>query len=135
MNIYYLNIFTVVKKIRDNESLLINELKDKLNQVRSYEYLNKIGFNQDSSLNDKIISINQIITNINRQIIKIKTNFINIDRMFKNEIRQAARMKKRGWFVSACCYTVPDDPEYDVLEGITAPAKLQYSIDLMKSIR
>ena len=135
MNIYYLNIFTVVKKIRDNESLLINELKDKLNQVRSYEYLNKIGFNHDSSLNDKIIVINKVITALNGQIIKIKTNFINIDKMFKIEMRQAAKMKRRGWFVSSCCYTFSEDHEYDILDGVTDPSKIQHSIELMRAIQ
>lgn len=135
INIYYLNVFTVVKKIRDNEALLINELKNKVNQVRNYEYLQKIGMNQDNLLSDKIIKLNQDITNINREIIKIKTNFINIDKLFKTEIREAEKLKRRGWFISSCCYTIKDFDDDDILEGIVSPSNLTRSTYLMKNMK
>jgi len=117
MNIYYLNIFSVVKKIRDREALLINTLKNKLNKVRKMEYLNKIGLmKNDDYLSQEIIYLNDEITEINEQIISVKTKFTIIEKMFKQEIRNAEKMKRRGWFISSCCFTTN---EIDTDELIT----------------
>lgn len=116
MNVYYLNIFSVVKKIRDNESLLINTLRTKLNYVRNLEYLNKINPGKDIELNNRINKINYEITDINSEIIKLKTRFTVIDKMFKNEIRRSEKLKRRGWFISSCCFTFNDDDEYENIQ-------------------
>jgi hypothetical protein len=116
MNIYHLNIFSVVKKIRDQEALLINKLKTRLNRVRNLEYLHKIGMvDNESELTDNINELNDEISYINSQIISIKTKFTMIDKMFKQEIRRAEVLKRRGWFISSCCYTVDDINEDEFL--------------------
>lgn len=116
MNIYHLNIFSVVKKIRDQEALLINKLKTKLNRVRNLEYLNKIGFvDNEQELTDNINDLNDEISNINSQIISIKTKFTIIDKMFKEEIRRAEVLKRRGWFISSCCYSIHDIDENEFI--------------------
>lgn len=116
MNIYHLNIFSVVKKIRDQEALLINKLKTKLNRVRNLEYLYKIGMvDNDADLTDNINELNDEISYINTQIISIKTKFTMIDKMFKQEIRRAEVLKRRGWFISSCCYSIDDINEDEFL--------------------
>lgn len=116
MNIYHLNIFSVVKKIRDQEALLINKLKTKLNRVRNLEYLNKIGFvDNEQELTDNINDLNDEISYINSQIISIKTKFTMIDKMFKEEIRRAEVLKRRGWFISSCCYSIHDIDENEYI--------------------
>lgn len=118
MNIYYLNIFSVVKKIRDQEALLINKLKTKLNRVRNLEYLNKIGMvDNEIELTDNINELNDEITFINSQIISIKTKFTIIDRMFKQEIKRAEVLKRRGWFISSCCYSIDDIDEIEFIQS------------------
>lgn len=114
MNIYYLNIFSVVKKIRDQESLLINKLKTQVNKVRSLEYLNKIGLvDNKNKLTDNINDLNDEISDINNEIISIKTKFMIIDKMFKQEIKRAEMIKRRGCIISSCCYSSHDFDDID----------------------
>jgi len=121
-NIYYLNIFSAVKKIRDKEALLINTLKNKLNRVRKMEYLNKIGLMRNKNyLHEEIINLNNEITDINEEIIGIKTKFTIIDKMFKQEIRNAERMRKQGWIISTCCYSTDDIDTDELINRDTIP--------------
>lgn len=125
INIYHLNIFSVVKKIRDQEALLINKLKTHINRVRSLEYLYKIGLiDNELELTDNINDLNEEINYINNQIISIKTKFTMIDKMFKQEIRRAEVLKRRGWFISSCCYTIDDIDEHEYITSSNVGAMM-----------
>ncbi len=81
--LYATNIFAEVKKKQNDELLLINELKHKINECLELETLIKIGeINLISELNDKKLEKEKILENI----INNRDEYNKIDFKFKEEI-------------------------------------------------
>ena len=104
--IYNTNIFSKVKKILNQEIILINILKDDINEVRKLEYFQKtdgIDAEQQKELQTFKSKIQQTINNI----IHLKDKYAEIDLSFKQEILTAYRKKdscfKRLWNKMFCC--------------------------------
>jgi hypothetical protein len=87
--LYNTNIFSLVKKIQNEELILVNELKIILNNIidiKTYEISpeNKLLLNKlELEKNDKIESI-----------IKFRNEYINIDQEFNEEINQQIEYSK-----------------------------------------
>jgi hypothetical protein len=78
-----LNIFAEVKKIQTQEMLLINRLKDVLNDITILEQQTPRPPNYDSRMRD----ITQEQRDAWNQILKLRDNFLEIDRIFEEEMR------------------------------------------------
>jgi len=79
-----LNIFAEVKKIQTQEMLLINRLKDVLNDITILEQQTPRPTNYDS----RMYTIIQEQRDTWNQILKLRDNFLEIDRIFEDEMRR-----------------------------------------------
>lgn len=103
LNIYSINIFTLIKKIDDYKSKLIMKLKYVKNQIYYYsnknlEYLEngmstKI-LEQDEESKQKLTSLFQEKYKIIEEILYLKTSFLIIDNIFQQEIKNNYLQKK-----------------------------------------
>jgi len=93
-----LNIFAEVKKIQTQEMLLINRLKDVLNDITILEQQNPRPPNYDSRMRD----ITQEQRETWNQILKLRDNFLEIDRTFEEEMRRNRTKCSKRFQFCAC---------------------------------
>lgn len=121
MNIYYTNIFSLVKKMSEMETILINNIVIKENKLRDMEndnnYENKPEYETLRGEKNELYE----------EIMRVKNRYMKIDKMFKDEIRYAEILKRRGWFISKCCYPKSNHQKHDNIED-TYKIKRTYGI-------
>ena len=92
-NIYNINLFSKIKTIYYYEIDRVNKLKDLLNKVRKYEYIQKTtGLTHDE---ERIL--NQLQTNVTESIsgiIKLKDEYSKFEDIINREIKRAFEKKK-----------------------------------------
>lgn len=100
--IYYTNVFSLVKRITDRETIYINRLKDDLNDLRQYEYLRKLrGLNARE--HGRLKHYQSQIRRYIQQLIHLKSEYIKIDKMFRREVRLAEQRKMLYTWSALCC--------------------------------
>jgi hypothetical protein len=122
--IYNTNIFSIVKKINNDEIIIINKIKDLLNELRICEYNSKIDnykymglynltvekeqayekqhmlYQMEQTLKKHKHTIRHLREEVSQHIERLfglKTQYSQIDTLFTNEIINADR--KRRWYV------------------------------------
>lgn len=100
-----INVFAEVKKIQSIEILLVNKLKDILNE---HVKLNlKIHSSTNPDTND-IIRLDELDTSkklITEQIISIKDKYLNIDDQFEEEMKQQRKAFNKRYQLCGCLKT------------------------------
>lgn len=96
-NIYYNNIFSLVKKVSETESIIIVNMKNMINQRNMLEYLRQIGEGTPSTQKE-IEKITEMINHYHKDYIEAQSAYSQIDHMFKMEVREAQRRKRMS-----CC--------------------------------
>jgi hypothetical protein len=105
--IYNTNIFSIIKKIEDYRKKTISNLKNILNEIRFYNYLQKKE-KMNNKCKEKIDRLFVIKRKLINEILLLKSAFSIIDQMFKQEMENAeykrknwATIKIQKWFF--CC--------------------------------
>lgn len=96
-NIYYNNIFSLVKKVSETESIIIVNMKNLINQRNVLEYLKQIGESTPTTQKE-IDKITEMINHYHKDYIEAQSAYSQIDQMFKMEVREAQRRKRMN-----CC--------------------------------
>ena len=94
-NLCYINVFSEVKKVQTQETILVNRLKDKMN---THTKLNlKINSGENTKDNEeKLEEYQKEINQITEEIISIKDKYLEIDSKIKEEIEtQRIKLRKR----------------------------------------
>lgn len=111
--IYFTNVFSLVKKISNKETLYINEIKDCLNELRLLEYNMKQQlsiqeqvypngivpyelFESNKDTMNRIIYKKKEIKQKTERLIRLGSEYIKIDNLFRTEI--ALSEKNRRWY-------------------------------------
>ena len=100
-NIYNINLFSKIKKIYYSEINYINKLREILNEVRRYEYIQKTKSlipAEEKELKRLKEESSEIIT----EIIHLKDDYGKFDDLIKSEITKAFD-KKRPWYIKCLC--------------------------------
>lgn len=108
-NIYYTNIFSLVKKINETESKIIIDMKNLINKCKQLEYKMNNGelTKQEYS---QFITMNSLINQYHKDFIDVQSAYSEIDKLFKMEVCNAdkikrSRLKKKIFcFDFWCCY-------------------------------
>lgn len=102
-NIFITNIFSKIKEFANNESVLINKLKDILNDMRELEFHKKLrDLNHEEE--ETYYHLKHMIQNNIEAILDIRTKYSEIDNMFKTEIQAAHKTKRRtSRLYTMCC--------------------------------
>lgn len=100
-NLCYINVFSEVKKVQTQETLLINRLKDKMNVHTKLNL--KINSGENTKDNEeKLEEYQKDINQITEEIISIKDKYLEIDSKIKEEI-ETQRIKLRRRFQLCGC--------------------------------
>lgn len=94
--IYLTNIFALVKNITTKQIKLINDIKEKLNELRPLEYYARKGNNENISKIKKLRYDIQCSTN---HLLTLNDEYATVDQSFKKEIENA----NKNWKCSALC--------------------------------
>jgi len=94
INIYYTNIFSLVKKVNEVESKIIITMKELINLSRELEYKKKLGIITTKEVNE-LKRYNSQINNHHKHLIDVQSSYGDIDEMFKNDIKRSEKMKSR----------------------------------------
>jgi hypothetical protein len=88
--IYNTNIFSIIKKIEDYRKKTISNLKNILNEIRFYNYMQKKDSGQiDGKLKNKIDRLFILKRRLINEILLLKSAFSVIDQMFQQEMYNA----------------------------------------------
>ena len=96
--IYHTNIFALVKNITTKQIKLINDIKEKLNELRPLEYYTRKGNNENI---DMIKILRDEIKDSTNHLLTLNDEYATVDKSFKEEIEAAN--KKMGCCVFFCC--------------------------------
>lgn len=96
--IYHTNIFALVKNITTKQIKLINDIKEKLNELRPLEYYTRKG---DNSNITNIKKLRDEIKGATNHLLTLNDEYATVDKSFKEEIEAAN--KKMGCCVFFCC--------------------------------
>ena len=100
-NIYNINLFSKIKKIYYSEINYVNKLREILNDVRHYEYIQKtIGLTPEEE--EKLKKRKEDSSDIITEIIRLKDDYGKFDDLIKSEITKAFD-KKRPWYIKCLC--------------------------------
>jgi hypothetical protein len=102
--IYNTNIFSIIKKIEDYRKKTISNLKNILNEIRFYNYLQKKSQSQSQSQSQNKNKIDHLFTikrKIINEILLLKSAFSIIDQMFQQEMENAEYKRKNWIYVKA----------------------------------
>jgi hypothetical protein len=98
--IYNTNIFSIIKKIEDYRKKTISNLKNILNEIRFYNYIQKKdGEKIDAKLKDKINMLFVLKRKLINEILLLKSAFSIIDQMFQQEMDNAEYKRKNWLFI------------------------------------
>lgn len=103
-NIYNVNVFSIIKKIKNTKKDYLTKLRDTINKIK---YIKSDDYSGDNRCDDLIHTYEKkrkIITTI----LLIKSSFSIIDQIFQCEIATAEQIRKRK--LSKCCSIKPKDP-------------------------
>ena len=104
-NIYNINVFSIIKKIKNCKKDYLTKLRDIINRISYIKSNSYIGPDIKNDLKQAYESKRKVITTI----LLIKSSFSIIDQIFQTEI--SAAEKKRWQVCSQCCYkNKPIDP-------------------------
>jgi hypothetical protein len=95
--IYNTNIFSIIKKIEDYRKKTISNLKNILNEIRFYNYMQKKDSGQiDGKLKNKIDRLFILKRRLINEILLLKSAFSVIDQMFQQEMYNA-EYERNNW--------------------------------------
>jgi hypothetical protein len=98
--IYNTNIFSIIKKIEDYRKKTISNLKNILNEIRFYNYMQKKdGEKIDAKFKDKINMLFVLKRKLINEILLLKSAFSIIDQMFQQEMDNAEYKRKNWLFI------------------------------------
>jgi hypothetical protein len=104
-NLNNINVFAEVKKIQVLETMLINSLKDTLNE---HVNLNLKIHNSTKPSNEdtkKLAELEQRKKNITDRIINIKTKYLDIDDQFEDEMEEQREKLNKRYQLCGCLKT------------------------------
>lgn len=101
-NIYYINIFSLVKRINEAECKKIIDIKNLINMGKQLEYKMKIN-NITTKEYGRFMRIHTLINKFHKDFIDLQGAYSDIDIMFKNVIRDADRERRRNAFCRWIC--------------------------------
>ena len=110
INIYYTNVFSLIKRITEAQSKIVIDMKNLLN--RSFQLQHKI--NKRQITNDEYIDYMRLNTYLNqyhKEYIEIQGAYSQIDEMFKSEVRKAEKRKCKNKFYSLFCCRNKEEEE------------------------
>lgn len=91
---YHTNIFSKIKEFFKNETVLINNIKDLLNELRPLEYQVRVLKNRDRYTIDQIEFLRKEISIKTDQLIKNSNENKMIEQTFLNEIKKVNKMSR-----------------------------------------
>ena len=95
--IYNTNIFSIIKKIEDYRKKTISNLKNILNEIRYYNFIQKKNVEiVDANFKEKINNLFIIKRKLINEILLLKSAFSVIDQMFQQEM-QNAEYVRNNW--------------------------------------
>ena len=115
--IYNINLFSKIKSIYYKEIELIDQLKNRLNNVRHFEYIHKtVGLNDEE--NTQLEKHKEDVRRLISGIINLKNEYSKFEDLISREIKKAFEKKKpyctrmrescmKKWF--ACCCSEDND--------------------------
>lgn len=116
--IYNTNVFSIIKKIDDHRKKTITALKNVKNQIR---YINVIqqehhsrGQVMSREYKYQVMNLYQVKRRLIKEILLLKSAFSMIDQMFRQEIKNAEIIKRRGFFYNYFCH--PKLKDYQSIE-------------------
>jgi len=98
--IYQLNVFTIIKKIENIRKGKITKYKEVLNKISYYKALKKVRNWSEEEKDDFVCLYPKKIAYI-QVILQLKSAFSTIEQMFRIEIKNAERRRRR-WFPDWC---------------------------------
>ena len=110
INIYYTNIFSLVKKVNETESKIIIDMKNLINKCKQLEYKIKTGIYKESEYVD-FMKINSLINQYHKDFIDVQGAYSQIDEMFKVDVRKAEKRKGKTWYSRICCSSCCDSED------------------------
>ena len=109
--IYSTNVFSKIKQIQNDEAILINNLKEIINDKININDILKFNENDQNNknfnpnhLNDKLIKLNIKQNEILNKIIKHKFSYQKIDDEFNEEIIKQIDNRKKKFIIFNCCF-------------------------------
>ena len=102
MNIYYTNIFSLVKVINETESKIVIDMKNLINKSKSLEYKIKSGVYSNDEYVD-FMKINSLINQYHKDYIDVQRAYSQIDEMFKDDVEKAERRRNDSILSRLCC--------------------------------
>jgi len=97
--IYNTNIFSIIKKIEDYRKKTISNLKNVLNEIRYYNFVQKREgdlMNANAKFKDKINQLFILKRKLINEILLLKSAFSIIDQIFQQEMENA-EYKRKNW--------------------------------------
>jgi len=97
--IYNTNIFSIIKKIEDYRKKTISNLKNVLNEIRYYNFVQKRDgdlMNANARFKDKINQLFILKRKLINEILLLKSAFSIIDQIFQQEMENA-EYKRKNW--------------------------------------
>jgi hypothetical protein len=102
-NIYYTNVFSLVKKINETESKIIIDMKNLINRCKEIEH--QIQFDNIRTIDYKEYkTMNSLINQYHKDFIDVQSAYSQIDKMFKLEVINANKKKKNRILKNICCF-------------------------------
>lgn len=92
-NLYNMNVFSEVKKIQNNEMILINRLKDTVNDILTIKSKQLLTAVDQVKIENMEIMQKKLV----EQIINIKNDYLIIDKKFDEELEIHRDNIKRSW--------------------------------------
>jgi hypothetical protein len=103
-NIYNINVFSIIKKIKNTKKDYLTKLRDIINKIKYIKSDDYVGVDRSYDLINCYEKKRKIITTI----LLIKSSFSIIDQIFQTEIAAAEQRRKRK--CSKCCSVKPKNP-------------------------
>jgi hypothetical protein len=118
-NIYYTNVFSLVKKINETESKIIIDMKNLINKCKEIEHQTQ--FDNISPQDYKEYkTMNSLINQYHKDFIDVQSAYSQIDKMFKLEVINANKKKKNRVLKKICCFNIrsKDEVNFDITESL-----------------
>lgn len=90
--LYSTNVFAEVKKIQNKEMVLINELKNIINETINYTNMT-----QTNEIKQKLIKLENNQNKKIEEIIEHRNKFLELDDSFEKEINKVIKETKKAW--------------------------------------
>lgn len=129
-NIYYTNVFSLVKKINETESKIIIDMKNLINKCKQIEYK----MNNDRVTKDdytQYITMNSLINQYHKDFIDVQSAYSEIDKMFKLEVKNANLKKKNRLLKKIFCMSLFSCNKEDIFYDTTET----FVLDKLKNIK